>query len=113
MDDVIITSESFDDHVHHLEIVFQLLRDAGLTLNAQKCHFGQEELKYLGVIINKNGVHTDPNKIKAVLDIPAPKNARQVSRFLGMTGWYQKFIRGYSELCEPLYALKRKKVKFQ
>ncbi|GFU61303.1 transposon Ty3-I Gag-Pol polyprotein [Trichonephila clavipes] len=65
MDDVIISSPSFAHHVEHLREVFKLLQEAGLTLNKNKCHFGCEELKYLGLVINKNGITTDESKVKA------------------------------------------------
>ncbi|GFW49903.1 retrovirus-related Pol polyprotein from transposon opus [Trichonephila clavipes] len=92
MDDIIITSPSFKDHLDHLSQVFTLLRDAGLTLNKEKCHFARDKLKYLGLIISKDGIETDSNKIRAITEMRPPKNNREVSKFLGMTGWYQKFI---------------------
>ncbi|GFX35997.1 retrovirus-related Pol polyprotein from transposon opus [Trichonephila clavipes] len=108
MDDVIITSPSFKDHLDHLTQVFTLLRDAGLTLNKEKCHFARDKLKYLGLIISKEGIETDNKKIRAITEMKPPKNNREVSKFLGMTGWYQKFIPRYADICEPLYQLKKK-----
>ncbi|GFT19548.1 retrovirus-related Pol polyprotein from transposon 297 [Trichonephila clavipes] len=107
MDDVMITSLSFKDHLDHLNQVFTLLRDAWLTLNKEKCHFTRDKLKYLGLIISKDGIETDSNKIRAITEMRPPKNNREVSKFLGMTGWYQKFIRRYADICEPLYQLKK------
>ncbi|GFX77511.1 retrovirus-related Pol polyprotein from transposon 297 [Trichonephila clavipes] len=112
MDDVIITSPSFKDHLDHLNQVFTLLRDAGLTLNKEKCHFARDKLKYIGLIISKDGIKTDSNKIKAIMEMRPPKNNREVSKFLGMMGWYQKFIPRYADICEPLYQLKKKGAKF-
>ncbi|GFY18118.1 retrovirus-related Pol polyprotein from transposon opus [Trichonephila clavipes] len=86
MDDVIITSPSFKDHLDHLTQVFTLLRDAGLTLNKEKCHFARDKLKYLGLIISKEGIETDNKKIRAFTEMKPPKNNREVSKFLGMTG---------------------------
>ncbi|GFW52133.1 retrovirus-related Pol polyprotein from transposon opus [Trichonephila clavipes] len=108
MDDVIITSPSFKDHLDHLTQVFTLLRDAGLTLNKEKCHFARDKLKYLGLIISKEGMETDNKKIRAITEMKPPKNNREVSKFLEMTGWYQKFIPRYADICEPLYQLKKK-----
>ncbi|GFY16733.1 retrovirus-related Pol polyprotein from transposon opus [Trichonephila clavipes] len=85
MDDVIITSPSFKDHLDHLTQVFTLLRDAGLTLNKEKCHFARDKLKYLGLIISKEGIETDNKKIRAITEMKPPKNNREVSKFLGMT----------------------------
>ncbi|GFT27232.1 retrovirus-related Pol polyprotein from transposon 297 [Trichonephila clavipes] len=112
MDDVIITSPSFKDHLDHLSQVSTLLRDAGLTLNKEKCHFARDKLQYLGLIISKDGIETDSNKIRAITEMRPPKNNREVSKFLGMMGWYQKFIPRYADICEPLYQLKKKKAKF-
>ncbi|GFV63872.1 retrovirus-related Pol polyprotein from transposon 297 [Trichonephila clavipes] len=112
MDDVIITSPSFKDHLDNLTQVFTLLRDAGLTLNKEKCHFARDKLKYLGLIISKEGIETDSNKIRAITEMKPPKNNREVSKFLGMTGCYQKFIPRYADIYEPLYQLKKKGAKF-
>ncbi|GFW14467.1 retrovirus-related Pol polyprotein from transposon opus, partial [Trichonephila clavipes] len=76
MDDVIITSPSFKDHLDHLTRVFTLLRDAGLTLNKEKCHFARDKLKYLGLIISKEGIETDNKKIRAITEMKPPKNNR-------------------------------------
>ncbi|GFX16203.1 retrovirus-related Pol polyprotein from transposon 297 [Trichonephila clavipes] len=112
MDDVIITSLSFNEHIDHLNQVFTLLRDAGLTLNKDKCHFARDKLKYLGLIISKEGIETDNSKVRAIAEMKPPKNNRKVSKFLGMVGWYQKFIPHYADICEPLYRLKKKGAKF-
>ncbi|GFX70908.1 retrovirus-related Pol polyprotein from transposon 297 [Trichonephila clavipes] len=112
MDDVKITSPSFTEHVDHLNQVFTLLRDAGLTLNKDKCHFARDKSKYLGLIICKDGIKTDDIKVKAITEMKPPKNNREVSKFLGMAGWYQKFIPNYADTCEPLYRSKKKGAKF-
>ncbi|GFY01371.1 retrovirus-related Pol polyprotein from transposon opus [Trichonephila clavipes] len=92
MDDVIITSPSFKDHLDHLTRVFTLLRDAGLTLNKEKCHFARDKLKSLGLIISKEGIETDNKKIRAITEMKPPKNNREVSKFLGMTGEAQDYF---------------------
>ncbi|GFW24913.1 retrovirus-related Pol polyprotein from transposon 17.6 [Trichonephila clavipes] len=112
MDDVIITSPSFNEYLDHLNQVFTLLRDAGLTLNKDKCHFARDKLKYLGLVISKEGIETDHSKVKAITEMKPPKNSKEVSKFLGMAGWYQKFIPQYADICEPLYRLKKKGAKF-
>ncbi|GFY32816.1 retrovirus-related Pol polyprotein from transposon 297 [Trichonephila clavipes] len=112
MDDVIITSSSIHEHINHLNQVFTLLRDAGLTLNKEKCHFASDKLKYLGLIISKEGIETDNNKVKAITEMKPTENNKGVSKFLGMAGWYQKFIAHYADICEPLYRLKKKGAKF-
>ncbi|GFX54064.1 retrovirus-related Pol polyprotein from transposon 297 [Trichonephila clavipes] len=112
MDDVIISSPSFTHHIEHLREVFRLLQDAGLTLNKDKCKFGCDELKYLGLIINKEGIKKDETKARAIVEMKPPRNSKEVSKFLGMSQWYAKFIKNYADLCEPLYNLKRKLKKF-
>ncbi|GFX49188.1 retrovirus-related Pol polyprotein from transposon 297 [Trichonephila clavipes] len=113
MDDVIISSPSFTQHVKHLKEVFRLLHEAGLTLNKDKCKFGCEELKYLGLIINKEGIKTDETKVQAIVEMkPPPHNSKEVPKFLGMSQWYAKFIKNYADICEPLYNLKRKLKRF-
>ncbi|GFV14905.1 retrovirus-related Pol polyprotein from transposon 297 [Trichonephila clavipes] len=116
MDDVIITSPSFNEHLDHLNQVFTLLRDAGLTLIKKKCHFARDKLKYLGLIISKEGIETDNSKVKAIIEMKPPKNSKEVSKFLGMAGWYQKFIPKYADICEPFKKggkrLKKKGAKF-
>ncbi|GFX15097.1 retrovirus-related Pol polyprotein from transposon opus [Trichonephila clavipes] len=84
MNDVIISSPSFTQHVKHLKEVFRLLHEAGLTLNKDKSKFGCEELKYLGLIINKEGIKTDETKVQAIVEMKPPHNSKEVSKFLGM-----------------------------
>ncbi|GFT77774.1 retrovirus-related Pol polyprotein from transposon 297 [Trichonephila clavipes] len=74
MDDVIITSPSFNEHLDHLNQVFTLLRDAGLTLNKDKYHFARDKLKYLGLVISKEGIETNQSKVKAITEMKPPKN---------------------------------------
>ncbi|GFY36563.1 retrovirus-related Pol polyprotein from transposon opus [Trichonephila clavipes] len=112
MDDVIISSPSFTQHVKHLKEVFRLLHKAGLTLNKDKCKFGWEEFKYLGLIINKEVNKTDETKVQAIVEMKPPHNSKEVSKFLGMSQWYAKFIKNYADICEPLYNLKRKLKRF-
>ncbi|GFW20137.1 retrovirus-related Pol polyprotein from transposon opus [Trichonephila clavipes] len=103
MDDVIISSPSFTQHDKHLKEVFRLLHKAGLMLNKEKCKFGCEELKYLGLIINKEGIKTDETEVQAIVEMKPPHNSKEVSKFLGMSQWYAKFIKNYADICEPLY----------
>ncbi|GFX34087.1 retrovirus-related Pol polyprotein from transposon 297 [Trichonephila clavipes] len=94
MDDVIISSSSFTEHVEHLKEVFRLLHEAGLTLNKDKCKFGCEELKYLGLIINKEGIKTDETKVQAIVEMKPPRNSKELSNFLGMTQWLEYIVIG-------------------
>ncbi|GFV33940.1 retrovirus-related Pol polyprotein from transposon opus [Trichonephila clavipes] len=76
MDDVIISSPSFTQHIEHLKEVFRLLHEAELTLNKDKCKFGCDELKYLGLIINKEGIKTDETKVEAIVEMKPPRNSK-------------------------------------
>ncbi|GFY06742.1 retrovirus-related Pol polyprotein from transposon opus [Trichonephila clavipes] len=90
MEDVIISSPSFTQHVKHLKEVFRLLHEAGLTLNKDKCKFGCEELKYLGLIINKERIKTDETKVQAIVEMKPPRNSKELPKFLEMSQWYAK-----------------------
>ncbi|GFY06745.1 retrovirus-related Pol polyprotein from transposon 17.6 [Trichonephila clavipes] len=83
MEDVIISSPSFTQHVKHLKEVFRLLHEAGLTLNKDKCKFGCEELKYLGLIINKERIKTDETKVQAIVEMKPPRNSKELPKFFG------------------------------
>ncbi|GFS70220.1 retrovirus-related Pol polyprotein from transposon opus [Trichonephila clavipes] len=92
MDDVIISSPSFTHHVEHLREVFRLLQDAGLTLNKEKCKFGCDELKYLDLIISKEGIKTEKTTglLRAIVEMKPSRNSKEVSKFLGLSQWYAK-----------------------
>ncbi|GFT20807.1 retrovirus-related Pol polyprotein from transposon 297 [Trichonephila clavipes] len=112
IDDVIISCPSFTQHVEHIKEVFRLLYEARLTLNKDKCKYGCEELKYYSLIINKEEIKTDETKVQAIVEMKPPRNSKEVSKFLGMSQRYAKFIKKYADICEPLYNLKRKLKKF-
>lgn len=112
LDDILVFSETFDDHLSHLEQIFSRLRQANLKLKPSKCDFAAKEIKYLGHIISKHGVRTDPNKTKAVSSFPVPKTQKDVRSFLGMCNYYRKFVKDYAKLSSPLNNLLRKDVKF-
>lgn len=105
LDDLVIFSKDFKSHLTHLKRVFDLLRKAGLKLKAEKCTFGVKELHYLGHIVTKDGVKTDPKKIEAMTRFPAPKNLKQLRTYLGLTGYYRKYIRNYAKIAQPLTLL--------
>jgi hypothetical protein len=108
VDDILIYSKSYQDHLKHLDIVLAKLTEAGFTINVTKCKFGQPEIKFLGYIINKQGVAPDPGRIAAVLNYPAPKNHKQLRRFLGICHYQHRFIINYASYVAPLlHLLKR------
>jgi hypothetical protein len=112
MDDILIYSNTLDDHKKHLQEVFQILRDNKFYLKRSKCSFAQQSLEYLGHIISNQGVATDPVKIQAVKQWPTPTDMRQLRGFLGLSGYYRKFIRHYGILSKLLTDLLKKNTQF-
>jgi len=113
LDDIIIVSATFDEHLHHLAEVFRRLRDARLRLNPEKCHFCKSELKYLGHIVDRRGIRTDPEKVKSMTQWPQPTNVRQIRQFIGLASWYRRFIPEFSATAAPLTKLTRKNARWQ
>lgn len=113
VDDILVFSKSFEDHLKHLQLVFDRLRSAGLTLKPSKCLFARPEVTYLGHVISKKGVHADISKVQAVQSFPVPKNQQQLRSFLGLCNYYKKFVKGYSHIVSPLNKLLRKDFPFE
>ncbi|XP_070573509.1 uncharacterized protein [Ptychodera flava] len=86
-------------------MVFERLRKHGLKLKPQKCHLLRERVGYLGHIVSRDGIETDPEKISKVTDWKRPTNAKEVLQFLGFSGYYRRFIKGYAAIAAPLYRL--------
>lgn len=108
LDDIIIATNEFDTHIKMLREVAARLKQANLTVNIEKSQFCKNEMKYLGYVLDKNGLHTDPIKIKAITDYPIPKNIKQIRSLIGMASWYRRFINNYSTLLSPLSDLTKK-----
>ena len=102
IDDVIIYSNTFERHLNDLKQVFEALKQANLTLKVSKCHFCRNEIKYLGHIITKDGVKPDPELVSAVKKFPQPRKLKDIQAFLGLTGYYRRFIKNYARVAEPL-----------
>ena len=107
LDDIIVYSSSFDDHLRHLELVLQQLECSGLTLKIDKCNFCKTQLKYLGHVVSQDGIRPDPDKLKAVREYPVPNHLKAVRTFLGLTSYYRRFIKNFATIAEPLLALTR------
>ena len=84
------------------------IKKAGLTVNREKSVFGKTEIKYLGVLVNRDGFRPDPEKIEPMLHFPVPKNLKQLCRFMGMASWYRKFLKDFATIAEPLTVLTKK-----
>jgi len=93
LDDILIYSNSLEDHLIHLQQVLEVLRVNKLYLKASKCSFAQQSLEYLGHIISDKGVATDNSKIQAMLQWPTPTSMIELRAFLGLTGYYRKFVK--------------------
>ncbi|GFW08318.1 retrovirus-related Pol polyprotein from transposon 17.6 [Trichonephila clavipes] len=112
LDDIIVFSETFEDHLIRLRLVLKCLQEAGLKLNSKKCLFAAQEVKILGHLVSSNGVRPDPDKIKAVRNFPTPKNIHDIRSFLGLCSYFRRFIKGFCYLAEPLQSLLKSGVEF-
>lgn len=113
LDDIIIISPDFDTHLNVLGKVLDRLIQAGLTVSQEKCHFCRPSLKYLGYVVDSRGLHVDVSKVEAMLNVPTPRNVKEVRRFVGMASWYRRFIPNFATILKPLTELTRKNVHFQ
>ena len=105
LDDIVVFSSTFEDHLQRLELVLARLQGHNLKLNFKKCHFFQQEVKYLGHIVSAAGVATDPDKIIVVSQWKQPTTARELRSFLGFASYYRRFVEGFSKLAAPLHRL--------
>ena len=105
LDDVIVISKTFSEHIEALTAVFQKLRSAGLKLKAEKCSLFQKEVHFLGHIVGQEGVRVDPEKTQKVQQWPVPQTVRQLRGFLGLASYYRRFIKDYSLIAAPLTKL--------
>ncbi|CAC5378936.1 Retrovirus-related Pol polyprotein from transposon 297 [Mytilus coruscus] len=113
IDDILIFSKTFEEHLHHLKLVFTNLRAAKLKLNPEKCKFGTKTVKYLGHIISKDGIRVNPENVDKVKNFPRPASVKQVKSFLGMANFYRKFVKDYAKIASPLTSLLKKNPRFK
>ncbi|UYV77155.1 hypothetical protein LAZ67_14003460 [Cordylochernes scorpioides] len=105
IDDILIASDSDNQHVSHLQQLSGRLRDYGLTINKTKCIFGQTSVKFLGFIITNAGILLDPQRVQAIKDIPIPDTVGKLQPFLGMFNFYQRCLSNVANIQAPLYAM--------
>ena len=102
LDDVVIFSATFEEHLERLQAVFSRLQEHNLKLKPSKCEFLKSEITYLGHIVSQEGIRTDPEKTEAIKSWPIPRTVKDVRAFLGFTGYYRRFIRNYARIARPL-----------
>ena len=107
-----MASQTFEDHLHHIEATFQRLRAANLKLKPSKCIFAVKEVEFLGHNLSCDGVSPSKDKVEAIKSFPIPKTVKQMRSWLGLSGFYRKFIPKYAEIAKPLYSLTKKNVPF-
>ena len=113
LDDIIIFSQDELQHLEHLEIVFSCLREAGLKMKRSKCDFFKSEIHYLGHLISPEGISPLPNKLDSIQHMPVLNSAKEIKQFLGLTGYYRKFVPRFADISRPLTTLTKKDVKFE
>lgn len=107
-DDILIYSPDLDTHLKHLGVVLNVMRDNSLKANMKKCLFARERIDYLGHWISANGVDADPEKVRVMIQWPRPSNVRELRGFLGLTGYYRRFVENYGTKALPLTQLTRR-----
>ena len=112
LDDVIVFGRTFDEELQRLEDVFRRMRSANLKLNPKKCSLFRSEVKFLGHIVSRAGIKTDPMKTAAVAEWPPPSNVRELRSFLGFCTYYRRFVRNFADIAAPLHALTKEGVAF-
>ena len=113
LDDILIYSNTFSEHLAHLKALFKRCRAGSLHLNPNKSTLCARETSYLGLLVSAKGVRPDPNKIKPVMELPEPKDHKNIRKFLGTGSYYRSFIKNYAIKAAPLQALLSEKVAFK
>ena len=108
IDDLVVYSRTWEEHLSHIRQVLQRLRDAGLTAKARKCQFGMEQCLYLGHLVGSGTIRPEPSKVEAISTFTTPRTKREVRTFLGLAGYYRKFIPDFATIAAPLTDLTRK-----
>jgi hypothetical protein len=112
IDDILIYSKTKEDHADHIRVVLQRLRDHRLYAKFSKCEFWLDSVKFLGHTISSDGISVDPTKVQEVMDWKPPTSVHQIRYFLGLAGYYRRFIPDFSKIAKPMTELLKKEVKF-
>ena len=113
LDDIIIYSRTEKEHLEPLEEIFNRLRAAGLKLKLEKCSFFKKQIQYLGHLISADGIQLLPEKLESITKMPTPKNPKEVKKFLGLVGYYRKFVPRFADILRLLTHLTKKDVEFK
>ena len=113
LDDVVVVGRSFEEHLLNLQNVFERLRQAGLKLKPKKCAFLKKEVVYLGHLVSREGISTDPSKIDKVANWSEPTSTKEVQQFLGFANYYRRFIQNFSQIAKPLHRLTERNCPFK
>ena len=113
LDDILIFSSGVETHLEHLRKVFLRLREAKLKLKASKCSFFKKHIQYLGHLVSGDGIEPLPEKLEAVENMPPPKTPKEVRQFLGLVGYYRKFVPKFADIARPLTNLTKQDIKFE
>ena len=107
IDDILVFSKIEEEHAKHLRLVFQKLREHKLYVKQSKCEFWLKEVSFLGHVVSNGGIAVDPSKVRDVLNKP-PTDVGEICSFLGLAGYYRRFIEGFCKLARPMTALLEK-----
>ncbi|KAF5765311.1 putative nucleotidyltransferase, Ribonuclease H [Helianthus annuus] len=113
IDDILIYSKSQEEHEQHLRLILELLRKEQLYAKFSKCDFWLREVHFLGHVVNKDGIHVDPSKVDSIRNWPAPRTPTEIRQFLGLAGYYRRFIKDFSKIAQPLTMLTQKGVVYR
>jgi hypothetical protein len=113
LDDILIYSNSEEEHENHLRLVLQVLREYQSYAKLSKCSFYQKQIHYLGHIILEHDIEVDPENIEAIRGWPTPRNVSDIRYFMGLVGYYRRFIVGFSNIAHPITFLQKKETKFE
>jgi hypothetical protein len=112
IDDILVFSKTKAEHVGHLRLVLQKLREHKLYAKRSKCEFWLKEVSFLDHVVSNRGISVDPSKVRDVLNWKPPTNVGEIQSFLGLVGYYRRFIEGFSKLTKPMTSLLEKNAKF-